>query len=118
MTINEDDSFVLEIDTNEMCLNVQVLGIVMHFDDEGDGNEIKVVWETTGNELIDETVMWDFYLRDAFTERLAEIMQEYGFSKAAAADICTSEAGMQQLGQASYDAYMIGEQVYDEYVVE
>jgi hypothetical protein len=59
--------------------------------------------------------MGQFYWEHAFDDTLHTILQQHGFSKAAAEDVCTSEWGMQDVGRASYDAYDIAEQMLAAY---
>ena len=56
-------------------------------------------------------VMGEFYWQHAFDAELASILVEAGFSAEAAADVSTSEWGMQDEGRASYDAYSIADEV-------
>jgi len=55
--------------------------------------------------------MGAFYWDGEFTSTLQQLLLENGFSTAAAADVCTSEWGMQDVGRASYDANSIGDAV-------
>ena len=55
--------------------------------------------------------MGEFYWEHAFDDELHTILQQHGFSKAAAEDVCTSEWGMQDVGRASYDANLVAEEV-------
>ena len=55
--------------------------------------------------------MGAFYWDGEFTSTLQQLLVEYGFSTAAAQDVCTSEWGMQDVGRASYDANAIAEEV-------
>lgn len=111
ITFNNDSTFTLDIDVNEVCAGVQVNAISMFFDEDCEGYELTINWTETGDEVRDDAVIAAFYLDDAFTARIAEILQENGFSKAAAEDVCTSEAGMQDAGRASYDAALLAEEV-------
>jgi C4-dicarboxylate transporter len=52
-----------------------------------------------------------FYWEHEFDATLKQLLVEAGFSAAAAADVCTSEWGMQDVGRASYDACLIAEEV-------
>ena len=52
-----------------------------------------------------------FYWEHEFDATLQQLLVEAGFSAAAAADVCTSEWGMQDVGRASYDANLIAEEV-------
>ena len=55
--------------------------------------------------------MGQFYWEHAFDAALQQLLVEAGFSAAAAADVCGSEWGMQDVGRASYDANLIAEEV-------
>tara|TARA_R110002073_G_scaffold55746_1_gene142492 strand:- start:36 stop:494 length:459 start_codon:yes stop_codon:yes gene_type:complete len=63
--------------------------------------------DTTDN----TATMGAFYWEGEFTDTLVELLEQNGFSAAAANDICTSEWGMQDVGRASYDAYLIAEEM-------
>ena len=55
--------------------------------------------------------MQEFYWENCFTDTLVQILTDAGFSTDAAADVCTSEWGMQDEGRASYDANCIAEEM-------
>ena len=55
--------------------------------------------------------MGAFYWENEFDEQLTDLLQQNGFSAAAANDVATSEWGMQDDGRASYDANMIAEEM-------
>ena len=55
--------------------------------------------------------MQEFYWENCFTDTLVQILLAAGFSTEAAADVCTSEWGMQDEGRASYDANCIAEEM-------
>lgn len=55
--------------------------------------------------------MQQFYWENCFTDTLVQILTDAGFSTEAAADVCTSEWGMQDEGRASYDANCIAEEM-------
>ena len=55
--------------------------------------------------------MQEFYWENCFTAELEAILLAAGFSTEAAADVCTSEWGMQDEGRASYDANCIAEEM-------
>ena len=59
--------------------------------------------------------MGEFYWEHAFDDTLHTILQQNGFSSAAAADVCGSEWGMQDVGRASYDANAIAAEVLAAY---
>ena len=52
-----------------------------------------------------------FYWEKDFDAQLCELLAEAGFSEDAVADVCGSEWGMQDVGRASYDAYVCGEEM-------
>jgi hypothetical protein len=52
-----------------------------------------------------------YYWDGEFTETLQQLLVQNGFSAAAAADVCTSEWGMQDVGRASYDAFEIANEM-------
>ena len=56
-------------------------------------------------------VMSEFYWEQSYTDELAEILLEAGFSASAVAEVSTSEWGMQDEGRASYDACEIADEV-------
>ena len=55
--------------------------------------------------------MQQFYWENCFAAELEAILLAAGFSTEAAADVCTSEWGMQDEGRASYDANCIAEEM-------
>jgi len=55
--------------------------------------------------------MQEFYWENCFAAELEAILLAAGFSTEAAADVCTSEWGMQDEGRASYDANCIAEEM-------
>ena len=55
--------------------------------------------------------MQEFYWENCFAAELKAILLAAGFSTEAAADVCTSEWGMQDEGRASYDANCIAEEM-------
>ena len=63
------------------------------------------------SEDVNTVTMGNFYWDSAFTATLHTLLQQHGFSKAAAEDVCTSEWGMQDVGRASYDANSMGDAV-------
>ena len=52
-----------------------------------------------------------FYWEKEFDEQLRELLAEVGFSDDAIEDVCGSEWGMQDVGRASYDACVCGEEM-------
>ena len=65
----------------------------------------------TGDSNNNTVTMGEFYWESAFTATLHTLLQQHGFSKADAEQVCTSEWGMQDVGRASYDANSIGDAV-------
>jgi Asp-tRNA(Asn)/Glu-tRNA(Gln) amidotransferase B subunit len=126
---NADNSVTLHIDLQQHNLQVNgrtVQSITMYADAECSG-DLAVNWEEEDDSTykhntallmrdIDDSnnnteTMGQFYWEHAFDDTLHTILQQHGFSKAAAEDVCTSEWGMQDVGRASYDAYDIAEQM-------
>jgi hypothetical protein len=117
---------------NVKCAGVAVESITMFVakdEDEGEG-DLAVNWSmeglqnneaarTAGSLLMrnvhsndDVTkAMGEFYWEHAFDEQLRAELVKAGFSVEAAADVSTSEWGMQDEGRASYDAYAIAAEV-------
>jgi Asp-tRNA(Asn)/Glu-tRNA(Gln) amidotransferase B subunit len=130
---NADNSVTLHIDLQQHNLQVNgrtVQSITMYADAECSG-DLAVNWEEEDDSTykhntallmrdIDDSnnnteTMGQFYWEHAFDDTLHTILQQHGFSKAAAEDVCTSEWGMQDVGRASYDAYDIAEQMLAAY---
>ena len=65
----------------------------------------------TGDSNNNTVTMGEFYWESAFTATLHTLLQQHGFSKADAEQVCTSEWGMQDVGRASYDANSIADAV-------
>ena len=126
---NADNSVTLHIDLQQHNLQVNgrtVQSITMYADAECSG-DLAVNWEEEddsnyvhnssmlmrdiGDSNNNTETMGQFYWEHAFDDTLHTILQQHGFSKAAAEDVCTSEWGMQDVGRASYDAYDIAEQM-------
>lgn len=138
VTANSDGSVELEIDLADKDITVagvKVLSVGMYIDmhedeDERCDGDMYVNWDMEGL-ANDETartagmlllrnvhseddvtrVMGEFYWEHAFDDKLREILVDCGFSTEAAADVGTSEWGMQDEGRASYDAYSIAHEV-------
>lgn len=132
----DNEGIYININVEEMFCGVLVESITMFvgIEDDGDGyfndGDLAVNWsiegltnnenaQTMGMLLLrnlhsdDEVtqVMGEFYWENGFTERLRELLVAQGFSAEAAADVTTSEWGMQDEGRASYDAYVIADEV-------
>ena len=119
----DDDGINLHIDLsgrNITCAGVQVLalGMFVSTDNMGDDDEAEycdgdlyVNWDASGlSDDAAEHVMHAFYSNGAFDSALNILLQELGFS-AAAADISGSESGMQDVERASYDAELVADEV-------
>ena len=132
-TREDDNSVALYIDLTQQGLQVNgraVESISMHVTvDGGDlyAGDLAVNWAeeddsnyTHNTALLmrdisdtnnNTATMGEFYWEHAFDDELHSILQQHGFSKAAAEDVSTSEWGMQDVGRASYDAYDIAEEM-------
>ena len=75
-----------------------------------DGNSMLLMRNTHSADENTET-MGQFYWEHCFDEQLSTLLQQHGFSAAAANAVSGSEWGMQDVGRASYDAYEIAEEV-------
>ena len=75
-----------------------------------DGNSMLLMRNTHSADENTET-MGQFYWEHCFDETLSTLLQQHGFSAAAANAVSGSEWGMQDVGRASYDAYEIAEEV-------
>ena len=129
------EGFTLHIALDEVFCGVKVTSVSMFIgaecEDEywGDG-DLAVAWDmsalqndesarTAGSLLLrnvhsgDEVtaVMGQFYWEHGFDARLREILIAHGFSADAASDVCGSEWGMQDEERASYDAYVLADEV-------
>jgi hypothetical protein len=134
----DEDMLYMSFDVNEEHFGVMVESVGMNVARGNNGNDVgeywdgdlAVNWSTVGltndetartmgtlllrnlNSKDDVTeVMGQFYWEHGFDERLAELLVEVGFSAKAAYDVSGSEWGMQDEGRASYDAYMIADEI-------
>jgi hypothetical protein len=80
-------------------------------DDSSYVHNSSMLMRDTGDSNNNTVTMGEFYWESAFTATLHTLLQQHGFSKAAAEDVCTSEWGMQDVGRASYDACAIADEV-------
>ena len=80
-------------------------------DDSSYVHNSSMLMRDTGDSNNNTVTMGQFYWDSAFTATLHTLLQQHGFSSAAAEDVCTSEWGMQDVGRASYDACAIAEEV-------
>jgi len=130
ITLQDDEGVNLQIPVDEEFAGVHITEIGMYVstvkeDPEEDfwmDGDLYVVWDTaglpTGYNSDTARVMDEFYARDGYTKRLAELLESAGFSSAAAQSVTTSESGMQDVGRASYDAYEIADEVRRELEVD
>ena len=88
--------------------------LAVHWQEEDDSNYVhntrmlmRDIHDTNNN----TATMGEFYWEHAFDDTLHTILQQHGFSKAAAEDVSGSEWGMQDVGRASYDAYELAEEM-------
>ena len=132
----EEEGYMLHIDTTGVkCGDVNVESVSMFVSNEADEDgwycdgDLAVNWSMEGMQN-DESArtagmlllrnmhsaddvtkaMSRFYWEHAFDEKLRDILQAAGFS-AEAADVSTSEWGMQDEGRASYDAGGVADEV-------
>ena len=132
-TVDDDNTVVLYIDLAQQQLQVngrpvQSISMCVRVEDgELYSGDLAVNWQEEDDSTykhntallmrdIDDTnnntaTMGEFYWEHAFDDTLHSILQQHGFSKAAAEDVSTSEWGMQDVGRASYDAYDIAEEM-------
>ena len=80
-------------------------------DDSSYVHNSSMLMRDTGDSNNNTVTMGQFYWDSAFTATLHTLLQQHGFSAAAATAVSGSEWGMQDVGRASYDAYEIAEQV-------
>ena len=80
-------------------------------DDSSYVHNSSMLMRDTGDSNNNTVTMGEFYWDSAFTATLHDILQQHGFSAAAATAVSGSEWGMQDVGRASYDACEIAEEV-------
>tara|TARA_B100000780_G_scaffold36569_1_gene22791 strand:+ start:213 stop:671 length:459 start_codon:yes stop_codon:yes gene_type:complete len=80
-------------------------------DDSSYEDNTSLLMRDTRDTTDNTATMSAFYWDNKFTDTLVLVLEQNGFSAAAAADICTSEWGMQDVGRASYDANTIAEEM-------
>ena len=99
-----------EVDGDEFyCGDLAVLWAA---EDDSDYEDNTTLLMRDTNDTTDNTAtMGAFYWEGEFTMQLVLLLEQNGFSAAAAEDICTSEWGMQDVGRASYDANLIAEEM-------
>ena len=92
-----------KVDSITMCVTLD--------EDEHYVGDLAVNWEEEDDSNNNTATMGEFYWEHAFDDELHSILQQHGFSKAAAEEVSGSEWGMQDVGRASYDAYSVAEEM-------
>ena len=99
-----------EVDGDEFyCGDLAVLWTAA--DDSNYEDNTSLLMRDTEDTTDNTATMGAFYWEGEFTMQLMLVLEQNGFSAAAAEDICTSEWGMQDVGRASYDANLIAEEM-------
>ena len=99
-----------EVDGDEFyCGDLAVLWSAA--DDSNYMDNTSLLMRDTEDTTDNTATMGAFYWEGEFTDTLVLLLEQNGFSAAAANDICTSEWGMQDVGRASYDANLIAEEM-------
>ena len=99
-----------EVDGTEMyCGDLAVMWESV--DDSSYVDNTTMLMRNVRDENDNTATMGAFYWEGQFTDKLVMLLEQNGFSKSAANDICTSEWGMQDVGRASYDANLIAEEM-------
>ena len=99
-----------EVDGDEFyCGDLAVLWTAA--DDSNYVDNTSLLLRDTNDTNDNTATMGAFYWEGEFTDTLVLLLEQNGFSAAAANDICTSEWGMQDVGRASYDANLIAEEM-------
>ena len=124
--------FAVTVPADELFEGVAITGISMYVaEDEDDGcGDLAVTWDTAGlantgggdmgsllmrgDEDAVGAVMGEFYWNGGYSLRLQELLVAAGVPVAVAAEVGTSEWGMQDEGRASYDAYALGDWVREQ----
>ena len=130
VTTRENNSVTLHIDlaAHNLQVNGRTVNSIGMYAEAGEWyGDLAVSWEEEDDSTYEHNTtllmrdlddsnnntatMGEFYWEHAFDSELRTILQQHGFSKAAAEDVCTSEWGMQDVGRASYDANSIAEEM-------
>ena len=99
-----------EVDGDEFyCGDLAVLWTAA--DDSNYEDNTSLLMRDTEDTTDNTATMGAFYWEGEFTMQLMLVLEQNGFSAAAAEDVCTSEWGMQDVGRASYDANLIAEEM-------
>jgi len=88
--------------------------LAVNWEEEDDSNYVhnsSMLMRDTTDATDNTTTMGKYYWDGEFTETLQQLLVQNGFSTAAAADVFTSEWGMQDVGRASYDAFEIANEM-------
>ena len=84
--------------------------LAVNWEEEDDSNYVhnsSMLMRDTSDSNNNTDTMGKFYWDSEFDATLQQLLQQNGFSAAAAADVCGSEWGMQDVGRASYDAWEV-----------
>jgi len=99
-----------EVDGDEFyCGDLAVLWSAA--DDSNYMDNTSLLMRDTEDTTDNTATMGAFYWEGEFTMQLMLVLEQNGFSAAAAEDVCTSEWGMQDVGRASYDANLIAQEM-------
>ena len=88
--------------------------LAVNWEEEDDSSYVhnsSMLMRDTSDSNNNTETMGEFYWEHAFDEQLHTLLQQHGFSAAAAKAVSGSEWGMQDVGRASYDACEIAEEV-------
>ena len=100
-----------EIESITMYADTDCIGdLAVNWEEEDDSNYVhnsSMIMRDASDDNNNTETMGQFYWEHCFDETLQQLLQQNGFSAAAAADVCGSEWGMQDVGRASYDAWEI-----------
>jgi hypothetical protein len=107
--------FGVAVPADERFGDVAITGISMYVaEDEDDGcGDLAVTWTVEGADNAD-LVMEEFYWDGGYNLRLQELLAAAGVPVDIAAEVGTSEWGMQDEGRASYDAYALADWVREQ----
>ena len=106
------NSITLFAETGEYgcCGDLAVNWAYAESDNAGYTESAMLMRNNNSDDNVTET-MGLFYWDGEFTSTLKQVLVDNGFSASAAAEVCTSEWGMQDAGRASYDANEIAEEM-------
>ena len=129
-TFNADEqsvTFEMNVADRGYTVNGRRVTAIMLYADAEHTGDLAVCWEAeddadyvhntslmmrdTRDKNSNTETMSLFYWEHEFDEQLCALLEEAGFSDDAIADVCGSEWGMQDVGRASYDACVCGEEM-------